>query len=162
MEDIIVYTDGGCWPNPGVGGWGVVIQHQDGRTVEHHGGEKYTTNNRMELTGPIVALELLPRDASIVVMSDSRYVIDGITEWIAEWKRRGWRNSRDMPVKSRDLWERLDAARNDRKVSFAWIKGHAGNVGNERADELSKLGAVQVNEAPIDFDAITASYRRRR
>lgn len=167
---IIIYTDGGCWPNPGVGGWGAVTIFPDGSRIETHGGDKRTTNNCMELLGPIIALESLPAtlDVPIVLHSDSRYVIDGISSWINRWKTNGWRSgvkrgrygeTAGYPVKNRELWERLDRARQVRPVTFRWVRGHAGIVDNERADELSKLGAVEANGGPIDFAAVEARFR---
>ncbi|TXN24655.1 ribonuclease HI [Methylobacterium sp. WL9] len=134
----IVYADGGCDPNPGPGGWGVVIQAADG-PVELHGGDRVTTNNRMELTAAISALEYFPEGAAIEMRCDSQYVVKSVTEWMPGWKRRGWRTATG-PVKNVDLMERLDALARTRDVKWTWVRGHSGEVGNERADVLATLG----------------------
>ncbi|GEP08508.1 ribonuclease HI [Methylobacterium gnaphalii] len=134
----IVYADGGCDPNPGPGGWGVVIQAPDG-PVELHGGELVTTNNRMELTAAISALEYFPEGAAVEMRCDSQYVVKSVTEWIPGWKRRGWRTA-SGPVKNVDLMERLDALARTRDVRWTWVRGHSGEAGNERADRLAALG----------------------
>lgn len=134
----IVYADGGCDPNPGPGGWGVVIQDPAG-TVELHGGERATTNNRMELTAAIRALEHFPEGASIEMRCDSQYVVKSVTEWMRGWKARGWRTATG-PVKNIDLMQRLDALAAARDVRWTWVRGHAGEAGNERADRLAALG----------------------
>lgn len=148
---ITIYTDGGSWPNPGVGGWGAVVTMPDGEVVELVGGENPSSNNRMELMGPIAALESLPDRSEVVLFSDSQYVVKGITEWIHGWKRKQWVNSQKQPVKNRELWERLDAARSRHRVTFKWVPGHTGIAGNERADALSQKGAVQACGHVIDF-----------
>ncbi|GJE29344.1 ribonuclease HI [Methylobacterium organophilum] len=142
----IVYADGGCDPNPGPGGWGVVIQHPTG-TVELHGGERATTNNRMELTAAISALEHFPEGAAIEMRCDSQYVVKSVTEWMKGWKRKGWRTATG-PVKNRDLMERLDALASARDVRWTWVRGHAGEVGNERADRLAAQGRREALERP--------------
>ncbi|AWI87553.1 ribonuclease HI [Methylobacterium sp. DM1] len=134
----IVYADGGCDPNPGPGGWGVVIQDPAG-TVELHGGERATTNNRMELTAAISALAYFPEGAAIEMRCDSQYVIKSVTEWMRGWKARGWRTATG-PVKNIDLMQRLDALAAARDVRWTWVRGHAGEAGNERADRLAALG----------------------
>ena len=134
----IVYADGGCDPNPGPGGWGVVIQEHAG-TVELHGGDRATTNNRMELTAAIRALEHFPEGASIEMRCDSQYVVKSVTEWMRGWKARGWRTATG-PVKNIDLMQRLDALAAARDVRWTWVRGHAGEAGNERADRLAALG----------------------
>ncbi|CAO4138888.1 Ribonuclease H [Methylorubrum thiocyanatum] len=134
----IVYADGGCDPNPGPGGWGVVIQDPAG-TVELHGGDRATTNNRMELTAAIRALEHFPEGASIEMRCDSQYVVKSVTEWMRGWKARGWRTATG-PVKNIDLMQRLDALAAARDVRWTWVRGHAGEAGNERADRLAALG----------------------
>lgn len=134
----IVYADGGCDPNPGPGGWGVVIQDPAG-TVELHGGDRATTNNRMELTAAIRALEHFPEGAAIEMRCDSQYVVKSVTEWMRGWKARGWRTATG-PVKNIDLMQRLDALAAARDVRWTWVRGHAGEAGNERADRLAALG----------------------
>jgi ribonuclease HI len=135
---VIIYTDGACKRNPGPGGWGVLL-HYNGVTKELCGGELETTNNRMELMGAIQALEALKRPCVVQLHSDSKYVIQGITEWLPTWKIRGWRSTTG-PVKNADLWRRLDAATNMHQIDWRWVKGHSGVPGNERADELANLG----------------------
>jgi ribonuclease HI len=150
-DQVVIYTDGGCWPNPGVGGWGAVITMPDGKIVELTGGEEKSSNNRMELMGPIMALESLERHSAVTLYSDSQYVVKGITEWIEGWKRKGWISAQKQPVKNRELWERLDDSRKRHKVTFQWIRGHAGIEGNERADVLSQKGAIEACGHAIDF-----------
>ncbi len=141
-EQVVIYTDGACSGNPGPGGWGVVLRY--GSTVrELHGGDPLTTNNRMELTAAIAALEALTRPVSVLLYTDSRYVLDGITKWIAGWERNGWLTAARKPVKNLDLWQRLVAAMAPHKIGWRWVKGHAGDPGNERADELARLGTTE-------------------
>jgi ribonuclease HI len=134
-----IYTDGACKGNPGAGGWGVLLEY-NGNRREIHGGEALTTNNRMELVAVIRALEALKRRCRVRLHTDSQYVQQGITRWIHDWKKRGWRTADRKPVKNADLWRRLDelAARHD--IEWVWVRGHAGHGGNERADELANLG----------------------
>ena len=134
-----VYADGACKGNPGPGGWGVLLV-AGGRERELHGGEPATTNNRMELTAVIRALEALPRGSRVHLFTDSQYVHKGMTEWIASWKRRGWRTADRKPVKNEDLWKHLDELARNHKVEWHWVKGHAGHPGNERADALANKG----------------------
>ena len=134
-----VYADGACKGNPGPGGWGVLLV-AGGRERELHGGEPATTNNRMEMTAVIRALESLPQGSRVRLYTDSQYVQKGMTEWIAAWKRRGWRTADRKPVKNEDLWKRLDELARDRRVEWHWVKGHAGHPGNERADALANKG----------------------
>lgn len=134
----IVYADGGCDPNPGPGGWAAVIQDPSG-TIELYGGERATTNNRMELTAAIRALEHFPEGAQIEMRCDSQYVVKSVTEWMRGWKARGWRTATG-PVKNIDLMQRLDALAAARDVRWTWVRGHAGEAGNERADRLAALG----------------------
>jgi len=134
-----VYADGACKGNPGPGGWGVLLV-AGGRERELHGGEPATTNNRMELTAVIRALEALPPASRVRLYTDSQYVQKGMAEWISSWKRRGWRTADKKPVKNEDLWKRLDEAARHHQVEWHWVKGHAGHPGNERADALANLG----------------------
>ena len=144
MTDISVWTDGACSGNPGPGGWGVLMRAQkDGATLkerEMSGGEALTTNNRMELMAAITALETLERPSRVRLVTDSAYVKDGITKWIAGWKRNGWKTAARKPVKNAELWQRLEAAAARHEVRWEWIKGHAGHAENERADELAREG----------------------
>ena len=139
MAEVVIYTDGACSRNPGPGGWGVVLRW-NGTEKELHGGEPQTTNNRMELMAAIQALEALNRPSRVRLHTDSTYLLDGITKWIAGWQRNGWRTSAKKPVKNEDLWRRLVEAMNGHEVSWLWVKGHAGDEGNERADALARLG----------------------
>ncbi len=140
-EVIDVFADGACKGNPGVGGWGVLLQ-SGAHSKELYGGEILTTNNRMELTAVIRALEALRRTARVRIHTDSQYVQKGITAWIHDWKRRGWRTADKKPVKNADLWRRLDELASQHDVQWIWVKGHAGHVGNERADRLANMGAA--------------------
>jgi ribonuclease HI len=144
MPDLYAYTDGACSGNPGPGGWGVLLLAREaGAVVKERtlqGGEAMTTNNRMELLAAISALEALARPSEIVIVTDSAYVKNGVTEWIHGWKRNGWRTAGRDPVKNADLWQRLDAAQARHKVDWRWIKGHAGHEENERADALARAG----------------------
>lgn len=133
----LVHTDGGCRPNPGPGGWGAVIDAPDGRRHELSGGDAESTNNRMELTAALRALESLPEGAEVDLVTDSTYVKDGITKWLAGWRRNGWMTSTKEPVRNRDLWIALDAAARQHRVHWRWARGHAGTEGNERAHELA-------------------------
>jgi ribonuclease HI len=133
------FTDGACSGNPGPGGWGVVLRW-NGHERELFGGESETTNNRMELMAAISALESLTRPSEVVVTTDSTYVLKGITEWLASWKRRNWKTASRAPVKNVDLWQRLDAAVSRHDVTWEWVKGHNGHPENERADELARRG----------------------
>ncbi|MFY7854049.1 MAG: ribonuclease HI [Brevundimonas sp.] len=139
MSHVIIHTDGACKGNPGPGGWGAILQ-SGGKTKELRGGERLTTNNRMELTAAIMALETLNRPCRVDLHTDSKYVKDGITSWIHGWKARGWKTADKKPVKNDDLWKRLDAARARHEVKWHWVKGHAGHELNERADALANLG----------------------
>jgi ribonuclease HI len=138
-----VYTDGACKGNPGVGGWGALLSY-GGRTRELYGGEPHTTNNRMELTGVIRALEALKRPSRLRVHTDSQYVQQGISRWIHDWKRRGWRTADRKPVKNEDLWRRLDELAAAHDIEWVWVKGHAGHDGNERADALANRGVESI------------------
>jgi ribonuclease HI len=136
---VTIYTDGACSGNPGPGGWGALLQYGDAEK-EICGGEADTTNNRMEMMAAIMALESLKRPMAIDLYTDSTYVRSGITEWLAGWKRHDWRTAAKKPVKNVDLWQRLDKATGEHDIAWHWVKGHAGNPGNERADELARTG----------------------
>ena len=140
MTHVIIHTDGACKGNPGPGGWGAVLQAGGGHEKELWGGEANTTNNRMELTAAIMALEALKRPCRVDLHTDSKYVMQGVTEWIHGWKARGWKTADKKPVKNEDLWKRLDQARLRHEVDWRWVKGHAGHVMNERADGLARKG----------------------
>ena len=133
-----IFTDGACSGNPGPGGWGAVLRFKE-TEKELSGGEAETTNNRMELMAAIAALEALKRPSRVVLTTDSTYVRDGITKWIHDWKRRGWKTAAKKPVKNADLWRRLESAAAEHRVDWRWIKGHAGHPENERADELARM-----------------------
>lgn len=139
LTTVTIYTDGACSGNPGPGGWGAILDGY-GKTRELKGGEADTTNNRMELMAAIVALETLTQPCSIILHTDSTYVRDGITTWIHNWKKRGWKTSAKKPVKNVDLWQRLEAATTRHEIDWRWVKGHAGDPGNERADALANEG----------------------
>ena len=144
MLDLIAYTDGACSGNPGPGGWGVVMQAKTGDKVAKQrqlkGGATETTNNRMELMAAISALETLSRRSAITIVTDSVYVKDGVTKWIFDWKKNGWKTAAKKPVKNEDLWKRLDAAQAQHQVTWQWVKGHSGHPENELADELARAG----------------------
>jgi len=140
---VTVYTDGACKGNPGPGGWGAWLS-SGGHDKELFGGEPNTTNNRMELTAVIEALASLKRTCEVTLYTDSQYVRKGITEWIIGWKQRGWQTADKKPVKNVDLWQRLDGLRHLHQVDWRWVKGHAGDPGNERADALANRGAASV------------------
>ncbi|MEC7381064.1 MAG: ribonuclease HI [Pseudomonadota bacterium] len=138
MTNIVeIYTDGACSGNPGPGGWGVFIKHKN-NNVELSGGERETTNNRMELMAAIKALEYFDNKNEIILYTDSNYVKDGITKWISNWKKNNWKTSNKKPVKNKDLWIRLDEAISKKNINWQWVKGHAGNEGNEQADYLAR------------------------
>ncbi len=138
-----VFSDGACKGNPGIGGWGALLRSK-GQERELCGGELVTTNNRMELMGAISALEALTRPCQVHLHTDSKYVLQGITEWLENWKKRGWKTADKKPVKNDDLWRRLDAAVAQHDIEWIWVKGHAGHEGNERADELANRGVAKV------------------
>lgn len=139
MNTVIIHTDGACSGNPGPGGWGVIIRDGD-KIKEITGGEAATTNNRMELLAAISALESLPDGTPTELHTDSQYVKDGITKWMNNWKKNGWRTAGKGQVKNVDLWKRLDEAAQRHKISWHWVRGHIGHDENERADELAREG----------------------
>ena len=143
---VTIYTDGACKGNPGAGGWGAWLS-SDGHEKELFGGEAHTTNNRMELLAVIRALEVLKRRCTVQLHTDSKYVQQGISEWIHGWKKNGWRTSAKKPVKNDDLWKELDALSQQHDIKWLWVKGHAGHNGNERADELANRGVESVQAA---------------
>lgn len=138
-----IYSDGACKGNPGVGGWGALLVSGNHRK-ELSGGEQLTTNNRMELTAVIEALKSLKRHSRVRVHTDSQYVQKGITEWLPNWKRRGWRTSSNAPVKNADLWQRLDEVAAQHQIEWFWVRGHNGHPGNERADALANEGVSSI------------------
>ena len=139
MSRVEIYTDGACRGNPGIGGWGAILRTA-GRERELYGGDPATTNNRMELTAAIRALEALKRRCNVSLYTDSQYVRQGITTWLADWKRRDWRTADRKPVKNQDLWEQLDALAAKHDVEWHWVRGHDGHPENERADALANRG----------------------
>lgn len=151
MAALFAYTDGACSGNPGPGGWGAILIARDGDRVlrerELSGGEAATTNNRMELCAAIAALEALDRPSTITVVTDSAYVKDGITQWIHTWRRNGW--TKKGGLKNVDLWQRLDAAAARHKITWEWIKGHAGHAENERADALARAAMAPFKTRPV-------------
>nr|WP_267897949.1 ribonuclease HI [Stagnimonas aquatica] len=138
-KTVLIHTDGACRGNPGPGGWGARLEF-NGKVKELCGGEDDTTNNRMELMAAIQALEALKEPCRVTLYTDSNYVRSGITEWLRGWKAKGWRTADKKPVKNQDLWQRLDAAASAHEVDWRWVKGHAGDPGNEAADRLANLG----------------------
>ena len=145
-KQVVMYTDGACKGNPGVGGWGVSLQYGQHRK-ELFGGEAETTNNRMELMAAISALEALTRPTALTITTDSAYVKNGIESWMHGWKRNGWRTADKKPVKNADLWQELDVLARQFQVEWTWVKGHAGNPGNERADELANRGIEDLRQS---------------
>ncbi|MGB3624415.1 MAG: ribonuclease HI [Henriciella sp.] len=142
---IEIWTDGACSGNPGPGGWGALLiagRHKG----EIYGGEADTTNNRMELMGAIEALNAIKKPSHVKLHTDSTYVKDGLTKWIHGWKRNGWKTAAKKPVKNKDLWQALEAACERHEIEWIWVKGHAGDEGNERADELARLGASEARQ----------------
>jgi len=166
MSDVVIYTDGGCAPNPGPGGWAAILikgTHQK----ELKGGEAHTTNNRMELIAAISALEALKRSCVVDMHTDSQYVRDGITKYINNWKRNGWRTASKEPVKNDDLWRRLDAAAQAHTVHWHWVKGHSGDHYNDRADELVHEAREEVKRGVnpalvMPGDSAAPGKRKRR
>ena len=155
---VVIHTDGACSGNPGPGGWAAILAFGDHRK-ELKGGEAHTTNNRMELTAAIAALEALKRPCLADIYTDSRYVRDGILKWINNWKRNGWRTADKKPVRNADLWKRLDAALAQHRVRWHWVRGHAGNPLNERADELAREAIATVRAGAAGALAATSRPR---
>jgi ribonuclease HI len=147
MSDVTIFTDGSCRGNPGPGGWGAILISGD-KEREIWGGEGATTNNRMELTAAIEALNALKRPCRVELHTDSQYVKNGITEWLRLWKARGWRTYSKGAVKNEDLWRRLDEAAARHQIDWRWVKGHAGHPLNERADALARKGMVEASSLP--------------
>ncbi len=147
MNKIVIYTDGACKGNPGPGGWGALLRAADGAEKELFGGESETTNNRMEMMAVIEALSALKRPCHVILFVDSQYVLKGITEWLHGWKAKGWRTAAKQPVKNVDLWQRLDALvhQSEHRIEWQWVKGHAGDPDNERADALANRGVEQLS-----------------
>jgi ribonuclease HI len=145
MGKIIIYTDGACKGNPGPGGWGAILRSTGQVEKELFGGELLTTNNRMEMTAVIEALSALKRPCDISLYIDSKYVLQGVTEWLPGWKAKGWKTAAKQPVKNVDLWQKLDALVNTggHTIEWCWVKGHAGDPGNERADTLANMGVMK-------------------
>ncbi|MEL0035694.1 MAG: ribonuclease HI [Gammaproteobacteria bacterium] len=146
LKHVTIYTDGGCRGNPGIGGWGVVLNY-DGHEKHLFGGEAETTNNRMELTAAIKALQALKQPCAVTLYTDSQYVKQGIEQWLANWKKNNWRTAAKKAVKNQDLWQLLDTEVQRHKVKWDWVKGHSGNPGNELADELANRGMDQLLES---------------
>jgi ribonuclease HI len=146
MPSVVIYTDGACSGNPGPGGWGAILIHA-AKEKDLWGGEPATTNNRMEMTAAIEALEALKTACRVDLHTDSQYLRDGVTKWIHAWKVRGWRTADGKPVKNEDLWRRLDLARGRHDVHWHWVKGHAGHPLNERADALARRGITELRAA---------------
>ena len=138
QNNIVIHTDGACRGNPGPGGWGAILEC-DGNSKEIYGAQPDATNNQMELMAAIAALETLKRPCKVILITDSVYVKNGITIWISGWKRNNWRTANKKPVKNQELWRRLDLAVLEHQVTWQWVKGHSGNVGNERADSLANI-----------------------
>ncbi|WP_293006848.1 ribonuclease HI [Nitrosomonas sp.] len=138
-----IYTDGACKGNPGIGGWGALLRYGD-HEREIFGGEKFTTNNRMELLAAIRALESLKRSCQVHLHTDSQYLQKGISEWLDSWKARNWRTAGKKPVKNEDLWKLLDQLTQQHKIEWCWVRGHSGHIDNERADQLANQGVEMI------------------
>ncbi len=148
MYKVTIYTDGACKGNPGPGGWGAILQFSD-QVKELRGGESSTTNNRMELTAAIEALRALKKPCVVALFTDSTYVKNGIQQWLHNWKKNNWRTAAKKPVKNQDLWELLDEQAERHEIVWKWVKGHSGDPGNERADELANLGVSENAEKVV-------------
>ncbi|MEW5008226.1 MAG: ribonuclease HI [Cycloclasticus sp.] len=138
-ENVQIYTDGACRGNPGVGGWGATLSY-NGKLKEIYGGEPATTNNRMEMMAVIKALGALTKASEVTLHSDSKYVLQGVNDWMPNWKKKNWQTAAKKPVKNVDLWKQIDQLMQGHNIDWVWVKGHSGNPGNERADELANLG----------------------
>ena len=157
MKEVLIYTDGACRGNPGPGGWGAWLQ-SGGHVKEMYGGQQETTNNRMELLAAIRSLSTLKGACKVILYTDSVYVKQGITEWISNWKQRGWKTAARKPVKNADLWRELDAVAEGRDIDWRWVKGHSGDPGNEKADELANRGIDEMLASGQDtYEALHAS-----
>lgn len=158
-KHVVIHTDGGCHGNPGPGGWAATLHYQD-HILEISGGEAATTNNRMELTAAIEALNTLKEPCRVEFFTDSQYVKNGITQWVAGWKLKNWRTASKQPVKNEDLWRALDAAAARHRIKWAWVKGHAGHAGNERCDELANEAIAEIKSAhtPQHLKAALAEF----
>ena len=143
MKHVEIFTDGACRGNPGPGGWGALMRYQ-GKEKEIWGGQLETTNNQMELKAAIEALKQLKEPCQIVLTTDSQYVRKGITEWLANWKQKAWKNSQRQPVKNKELWQELDALAEQHRIQWHWVKGHSGHPENERADALANKGIEEL------------------
>lgn len=143
MKKVVLYTDGACRSNPGPGGWGVLLE-SDGHSKEIFGGESDTTNNKMELRAAIEGLNALKKACEVELFTDSTYVLKGITEWLPNWKKRNWKTAAKKPVQNVDLWKELDEAVQRHQIEWRWVKGHSGDPGNEKADELANRGVDQL------------------
>ncbi|MCC6067646.1 ribonuclease HI [Ferrovum sp. PN-J185] len=145
MDKVEIYTDGACRGNPGPGGWGALLTYQ-GHEKALSGGENHTTNNRMELMAVIQALQALQRGCEVTIHTDSQYVKNGMTQWIFNWKKNGWKTADKKPVKNADLWQLLDQLVQQHTVQWLWVKGHSGHPGNEKADQLANLGIDRLTQ----------------
>lgn len=144
-EKVLIYTDGACSGNPGIGGWGAIMFYKE-HYKELFDGEENTTNNKMELTAVIKALSILKRECCIELYTDSVYVKDGITKWIFSWKKNGWKTANKQEVKNKELWQKLDELSQQHKIEWNWIKGHNDNKYNEKADELARMGIAKIKQ----------------
>lgn len=145
---IEIYTDGACKGNPGPGGWGAILRH-NGKERTIKGAEAHTTNNRMEMTAAIMALEALTRHCQVDLYTDSQYLRQGMTEWLAQWKKRGWRNSKKEPVKNADLWQQLDELAQRHQIRWHWVRGHSGHPENEQADALANEAIEELSKVSL-------------
>ena len=146
INTVYLYCDGACRGNPGPGGWGVLLRYND-KERQLYGGEKNTTNNRMELTAAIQGLRALTRSCEVIVTTDSQYLRRGVTEWMSAWKKRGWKTSNKKPVKNVDLWQKLDREVQRHHITWHWVKGHSGHAENEIADRLAKRGIDELKDS---------------
>ena len=144
LKHVVLYTDGACRGNPGPGGWGAWLKFE-GHSKEIWGGEAETTNNRMELMAAIEGLNALQQACKVTLYTDSKYVLQGITEWLQNWKKNGWKTAAKKPVKNADLWQKLDEARTPHEIEWVWVKGHSGDEGNEMADTLANRGIDELS-----------------